>query len=77
MADHTEELARRIVRAVLTHTDGKPQLWLPVQTATRLLVLKDDPRLEAALQFAVDQGWLLVEGGHLCLRDAGRRLVTH
>jgi hypothetical protein len=28
---------------------------------------------DAALQLAVDQGWLLVEGGHsFCLTDAGR-----
>jgi hypothetical protein len=74
MSDQAEALARRIVRAVLTHTDGKMQQWLPVLTATRLLVLSDDPLLEAALQFAVDRGWLLVEGGHLCLSDSGRNL---
>ena len=77
MPKQAETMARRLVRAIQSRTDGNAQQWLPVETAARLLVLKDDPRLEAALEVGVNRGWLIIEGGHsVCLTVNSRPTVT-
>lgn len=66
----TESLALHIVRALYAATDGKPQAW------RSLAGIAASTGTDAAVQLAVDRGWLLLEGGHsVCLTDAGRRLV--
>jgi hypothetical protein len=77
MPTPTAALARRIVGAVQTYTGGEPQRWARVNTIATIVMVSDDDVLHAALQIAVDQGWLLMEGGHsVCLTDEGRRLAT-
>lgn len=63
-----EKTARHLVRALYRATDGRPQQW-------RMLAgFADMAEAQEAVQHAVDQGWMLVEGGHsVCLTDAGRR----
>ena len=70
MAVVIEKLALRIVRALHKVTEGRPQQWRAAGSITK------DPEAQQAIQYAVDEGWLLVEGGHsLCLTGVGRRLV--
>lgn len=77
MPTPTAALTRRIVRTVQSYTSGKPQQWVPTATIARLVMVKDEAFLDAALQVGIDQGWLIVEGGHsVCLTDEGRRLVV-
>ncbi|MEP7370481.1 MAG: hypothetical protein ABI662_12550 [Dermatophilaceae bacterium] len=69
-------LARRIVWAMQAYTSGEPQRWARVNTIAKIAMVSDEDFLRAALQVAVDQGWLVVEGGHsVCLTDTGRWLV--
>ncbi len=71
MTTSTESLALHIVRALHAATDGKPQAW------RSLAGISASTGTDAAVQLAVDRGWLLLEGGHsVALTDAGRRLVT-
>jgi hypothetical protein len=68
VASATETLALHLVRAIYDATDGQPQAW------RSLAGLGKGSESEVAVQFAVDRGWLLHEGGHsVCLTDAGRR----
>jgi adenosyl cobinamide kinase/adenosyl cobinamide phosphate guanylyltransferase len=63
----TEELARHILKRVYEHTDGRPMEW-------RTLVTNKTG--EAAVELAVDNGWLLVDGNKgVCLTDKGRAEV--
>lgn len=69
MASQIETLARHLVRALYAATDGRPMQYrmLAGISATR--------DTEAAVQLAVDRGWMLCEGGHsVCLTDDGRQL---
>lgn len=77
MPTATAAMARRIVRTMQTYTGSMPQQWVPVATIARLVTVSDDDFPQATMQVGIDQGWLLVEGGHsICLTDAGRRLLT-
>ena len=70
VATEIEMTALHLVRALYHATDGRPQQW-------RMLAgFADIAEAKEAVQHAVDQGWMLVEGGHsVCLTDAGRRVA--
>jgi len=65
----TRDLARHITKAVYEATDGQPRRWkmlssIPGATAASVL-------------YAVDQGWIELEGAHsACLTEEGRRLIA-
>ena len=64
-----KELARHVTRALYEATDGQPRRW-------RMLSAIPDATAASVL-FAVDQGWLELEGAHsACLTEEGRRLVA-
>jgi predicted sugar kinase len=68
VAGSTETLALHLVRSLYDATEGTPQAW------RSLAGLGKGSDSEAVVQYAVDRGWLLIEGGHsVCLTDAGRR----
>jgi hypothetical protein len=63
MRPTTEELARHILRRLYEATDGRPMEW-------RKLVTNAD----AAVELAVDFGWLLADGDKgVCLTAEGVR----
>lgn len=62
--------ARRLVKALSDATAGRPQQW-------RSLIDLGFGEGSAAVRHAVDERWVLIEGGHsICLTDAGRRLTN-
>ena len=65
----TRELARHITRAVYEAADGQPR---------RFSMLSTIPGATAAsILYAVDQGWIELEGAHsACLTEEGRRLMA-
>lgn len=70
MPSEVEKLARHIVNSLYETTEGRPQQW------RSLVGISETAEAKAAVQLAVDRGWLLIEGGHsICLTDAGRRYV--
>ena len=70
MPSEVEKLARHIVASLYATTGGRPQQW------RSLAGISETAEAKAAVQLAVDRGWLLIEGGHsICLTDAGRRHV--
>jgi hypothetical protein len=63
------ELAHHVVRVVYEATDGQPRRW-------RMLSGIHGATANAVL-YAVEQGWLELEGNHsVCLTEAGRRLMA-
>jgi hypothetical protein len=63
----TEELARHILRRLYEATDGRPMEWRTLVT---------NKTADAAVELAVDCGWLLADGKKgVCLTDEGRSLV--
>jgi hypothetical protein len=71
MVDQTERYARLLVGALYYATDGEPRWW-------SLRKDLNDPT-RAAIDRAVDRGWMLLEGHHnsVCLTDAGRERVKN
>jgi Mn-dependent DtxR family transcriptional regulator len=68
--------ARAIVSLVQTHTGGRPMRWAGLAEIINRLTVKDPAVAAAAVQYAIDQGWVMVEGGHsICLTDEGRKLA--
>lgn len=68
MPSKPETLALHIMRALYDATAGRPMQW------RSLAGLSDVAETREAVQWAVDRGWLLVEGGHsVALTDEGRR----
>ena len=69
-----EGLARRITRDVWDYTGGLPGRWVPLMIIVERLALQDEDATTAAVQFAVDQGWLEEFGGYNSIRltQAGR-----
>ena len=66
MPSKVEKQALQIVRALYTATDGQPMQWRSLATFQGFS--------DEAMQHAVHQGWLIVEGGHsVCLTDLGRQ----
>ena len=62
-----EELALHILKRVYEETDGRPTEWRMLAT---------NKTGEAAVELAVDRGWLLVDGSKgVCLTEEGRALV--
>ncbi|KAF0104292.1 MAG: hypothetical protein FD144_1717 [Rhodospirillaceae bacterium] len=62
-------LARKLRGDVYDATAGRPMQW------RSLAGISDVAETVEAVQWAVDRGWLLVEGGHsVALTDEGRRL---
>lgn len=69
MPSEVEKLARHIVNSLYVTTGGRPQQW------RSLAGISETAETKAAVQLAVDRGWMLIEGGHsVCLTEAGRRL---
>ena len=69
MSIKIETQALRMLRALLAATGGRPQQWRPLVSLPGAN--------DAAVQYAVDQGWVIVESGHsACLTDAGRQRAT-
>jgi hypothetical protein len=65
----TRDLARHVTRAVHQAADGQPRRW-------RMLSGIPGATADAVL-YAVDQGWLELEGAHsACLTEEGRRLMA-
>jgi hypothetical protein len=65
----TRELARHISRAVYETTYGQPRRW-------RMLSTIPGATADSVL-YAVDQGWLELEGAHSAyLTEEGRRLIA-
>ena len=63
----TQELARQILRRIYEDTDGRPMEWRTLVT---------NKTADAAVEMAVDCGWLLVDGHKgVGLSDEGRALV--
>jgi hypothetical protein len=63
----TQELARHILRRLYEATDGWPMEWRTLET---------NKTADAAVELAVDSGWLLADGKKgVCLTDEGRSLV--
>ena len=63
----TQELARQILRRIYEDTDGRPMEWRTLVT---------NKTADAAVELAVDYGWLLIDGDKgVCLSDEGRALV--
>jgi hypothetical protein len=63
----TEELARQILRRIYEDTDGRPMEWRTLVT---------NKIADAAVELAVDCGWLLADGKKgVCLTGEGRALV--
>jgi len=68
MPSKIETQALQLVDALYAATGGRPGQW-------RSLVGLH-PATDEALQHAVDQGWVIVEGGHsVCLTGHGRQRV--
>jgi hypothetical protein len=62
-----DELARVLCRQLYEFTDGWPMEWRTVVGG---------PSMHAALERAVDHGWLMVdENSNICLTEAGRRVA--
>jgi hypothetical protein len=62
----TEELALHILKPVYEHTEGRSE-WRTLAT---------NKTGEAAVELAVDRGWLLVDGSMgVCLTEEGRARV--
>ena len=65
----THDLALQVTRTLYEACDGRPRKWrmlssIPGATAASVL-------------YAVDQGWLELEGAHsACLTEEGRRLIA-
>ena len=65
----TPELARHITRAVYEATDGQPRRW-------RMLSGIHGATADAVL-YAVEQGWLELEGAHsACLTEEGSKMIA-
>ena len=63
----TEALALHILQRVYEDTEGRPMEWRTLAT---------NKTGEAAVELAVDRGWMLVDRSKgVCLTDAGRALV--
>ena len=73
MAPSSESLARRMVRD-LVYTRGRPCQFVSIQTVERRLELTDDETTDAALNIAMEKGWLERHGeSAFGLTDAGRK----
>ena len=71
MTPEVEALALHLLRALYDATGGRPQQW------RSLAGLWKGTESDAAVQLAIDKGWLLLEDGHsICLTDEGRRKAT-
>lgn len=65
----TRELARHVTRAVYESSDGQPQRWRMLSTIQGATV--------ASVLYAVEQGWIELEGGRrACLTEEGRRQIA-
>jgi hypothetical protein len=67
MADLSESFVRNLVRNLYHATDGKALWWS--------LPHKMHGSTRDGIQRATDRGWMLQDGGSVCLTDAGRQLV--
>lgn len=74
MVPSPESLARRVVRDLMVYTRGRPRQFVSIRTIERRLELDDDEATDAALIWALEEGWLLRMGEYSYgLTDAGRK----
>ena len=74
MVSDAEPLARRIVRDLMIYTRGRPRQFVSIQTIERRLELTDDETTDAALNMAMEKGWLDRHGeSAFGLTDEGRK----
>ena len=67
MSSKVDQDARKLVTTLFRATGGKPLLW-------RMLIGLSAK--QAAVDYAVERGWIIVEEGHnVCLTVKGARLV--
>ena len=65
----TRDLAWYVTRAVYESADGQPRRWRTLSTIPGATA--------ASVLYAVEQGWLELEGAHsACLTEEGRRLMA-
>ena len=68
MSTIVDQDARKLVNALYKATDGRPMEWRMVTGLSA--------RQAAAVDHAVEKGWILVEEGrNLCLTDEGAALA--
>jgi hypothetical protein len=76
MPSKAEALARRFCAALASDTAGRPMQWRMIAPIAARARLRTEQDQRAALTYAVEQGWLEVEGGHsVQLTEAWRRLA--
>jgi hypothetical protein len=68
---NAEKLALQIVRALATLGEGFPQACGGVRNLIETIA-----GAEAALQAAVDNGWVHIDGGSICLTNEGHAFVN-
>jgi hypothetical protein len=62
------EDARKFIKALCEATEGKPMQWRTIIGLSAK---------QAAVDYAIEKGWILVEAGHnVCLTEEGRRRVA-
>ena len=72
MPQKTEIMASRLVRDLYDVTAGRPMQWRAIGG------MADGSDIEAAVQLAVQKGWMVLEGVHsVCLTDEGRKQVEY
>ena len=72
MPHKTETMASHLVRDLYEVTDGRPMQWRAIGG------MADGSDIQAAVQLAVQKGWMLLEGSHsVCLTDEGRKQVEY
>jgi hypothetical protein len=69
MPSETEALALHLVRALHTATAGRPMQW------HSLAEISDAAATADAVQFAINKGWVIVNGHSICLTEIGHRMV--
>ena len=80
-ASQVERRARALYVELARVTNGRPMQYRMVQPLVKAVGL-NEAVAEAAIAYAVEQGWLITEVAEdepphsVCLTDAGRRVVT-
>jgi len=74
MTPLAQTYARAIVGLMQAHIDGRPMRWVDLGEILPRLTVKDPAVAAAALQRAIDLGWIVRDGSKIYLTDAGHQL---